>query len=336
MPADMPAVLLVLSLCVGDALDQPLHAWDPTSWDPSAAGSVRKGILERSGDAIPLIGLGTWEAAPGVVGEAVKTALANGYRHIDCASAYRNEREVGEALVAQYPADEPNTRGRHAGGVRRRDIWLTSKLWNDRRRPEDVREAVETSLGYLQTSYLDLYLVHWPVVWEKNTLMMPDAGASLRAMWETLESLVDEGKIRNIGVANYNQRELRELLSYARIKPALNQIEIHPRLPQWDLVRFCHEHKIATTAYSPLGRGALIDEPTIVHLAATHGVSPASVLLRWNLQRGSSGVFCLTRPISPICQSPFFPDLTLKFFYSHPQVGDGRTDRLKPARAALV
>jgi diketogulonate reductase-like aldo/keto reductase len=155
-------------------------------------------------------------------------------------------------------------------------------------------------------------------------------------MWETLESLVDEGKIRNIGVANYNQRELRELLSYARIKPALNQIEIHPRLPQWDLVRFCHEQKIATTAYSPLGRGALIDEPTIVHLAATHGVSPASVLLRWNLQRGSSGVFCLTRPISPICQSPFFPDLTLKFFYSHPQVGDGRTDRIKPARAALV
>mmetsp|Transcript_30425 Transcript_30425/g.96009 ORF Transcript_30425/g.96009 Transcript_30425/m.96009 type:complete len:306 (-) Transcript_30425:247-1164(-) len=174
--------------------------------------------LSPTGDHMPLIGLGTWESAPGEVGSAVTAALDAGCTHIDCAAAYRNEKEVGEALAAS--------------GRPRKSLFLTSKLWNDRRRPQDVRDALSTTLSRLGTDYLDLYLVHWPVVWARDSVMKPDEGASLRECWQTLEALVDEGKVRNIGVSNMKQSELEELLSFARIRPSVNQIELHPRLPQ--------------------------------------------------------------------------------------------------------
>ena len=257
---------------------------------PATAAPARPEAREltlASGAKMPLIGLGTWEADPGVVGSAVQASLDAGCRHLDCAAAYRNEHEVGEALAAS--------------GVPREEIFITSKLWNDRRRPADVEAALDKTLSRLGTDYLDLYLIHWPVVWAKDSVMKPDAQASLRETWQTLEKLVDAGKIKHIGVSNYNEAELKALLSYARIRPAVNQIELHPRLPQTQLVEYCQGHGICVTAYSPLGRGGktkagLLTNPTVARVAAVHGVSPASVLLRWNLQRG---VVVIPKSVTP-------------------------------------
>jgi len=243
----------------------------------SDATSASRSIKLPSGAEMPLVGLGTWESPPGAVTGAVKAALDAGCRHIDCAPVYRNEAEVGDALASS--------------GVPRSELFLTSKLWNDRRRPDDVRDALDQTLRDLQTDYVDLYLIHWPVVWQKNSVMKPDHAASIREAWQTLEALVDEGKCRHIGVSNFKQSELDELLSYARIPPAVQQIELHPRLPQVELVQYCQARGIAVTAYSPLGRGdvkkaGLLSSPVVQRIADDKGVSPAAVLLRWNVQRG--------------------------------------------------
>lgn len=257
----------------------------------SAQSATKKTLRLYTGSLMPMTGLGTWESPKGEVYGAVQAALNAGSRHLDCAAIYFNEKEVGEAL-SDWLAKS---------GVPRSQVWVTSKLWNDRRRPADVREALEQTLADLRVSYLDLYLIHWPVVWARNSLMKPDAGASLREAWQTLEQLVDEGKVKNIGVSNYNENELGELLNYARIKPAVNQIELHPRLPQDSLVSYCQRNGIVVTGYCPLGRGnvkgaGLLDDPLVKSIAATHAVSPASVLLRWNLQRD---VIVIPKTVSP-------------------------------------
>eukprot|EP00793_Prasinoderma_coloniale_P005409 PRCOL_00004817-RA len=241
------------------------------------AGAGAGAAAGRAGvDAMPRVGLGTWCAPRGLVGAAVKTALIDaGYRHIDCAPVYLNEREVGAAIAES--------------GVPREHLWITSKLWNDRRRPADVREGVEQSLADLGTEYLDLVLIHWPVVWVRDTVMRVDRGASLKEAWQTLEALVDEGKARRIGLSNFSVSEVEEVLSYARVKPACVQVECHPRLPQRDLLALCKREGMEMTAYSPLGRGdasGLLGSAPAVEIAERLGVDPAAVVLGWNLRRG--------------------------------------------------
>lgn len=249
----------------------------------------------RNGDALPILGLGTWKSQPGEVYDAVTTALALGYRHIDCAAIYGNEAEIGQALAHAFAS----------GVVRRDQLWITSKLWNDAHAPADVRPALEQTLADLQLTYLDLYLIHWPVALPKGG-GMPKTAADLigldelpiSATWQAMEALADQGLCRHIGVSNFSQAKLENLLQGARIAPAVNQVELHPYLQQPDLVAFCQNQGIHLTAYSPLGsrdrppglkatdEPILLEDPTIVTIAQRHGISPAQVLISWAIHRG--------------------------------------------------
>ena len=242
----------------------------------SATSTPAPTIRLSSGNDMPLVGLGTWQAPRGVVGAAVADALRLGYQHIDCAAAYANETEVGAALREAF-----------ASGTATRDgVFVTSKLWNDRRRPDDVRDGLAQTLEDLQLEYVDLYLIHWPVVWKRGTLMQDDERASIAECWRAMEGLVRDGKARAIGVSNFTEPELAALLSTATIAPAVNQIELHPRLPQRELVAFCQSRNIAVTAYSPLARGSgVLDHPAMAEIAARRGVSAAQAALRWNVER---------------------------------------------------
>jgi alcohol dehydrogenase (NADP+) len=247
-----------------------------------------------SGDRLPALGLGTWKSAPGAVYAAVKEAMAIGYRHIDCAPAYQNEPEVGKAVAEAIDS----------AMVARTDLWLTSKLWNDAHAPEQVQPALEKTLADLRVDFLDLYLIHWPVVF-KPGVMFPRRGEDYIALdalpisltWKALEDCVTQGLVRNIGVCNFSVSKLDALCRQASIRPAMNQIELHPYLQQGTMLEFCRENGIQVTAYSPLGSGdrpagmkksgepTLLDNPVIQRVAAKHGVTPAQVLLAWGLSR---------------------------------------------------
>lgn len=247
-----------------------------------------------SGDRLPGLGLGTWKSAPGAVHAAVAEALSIGYRHIDCAPAYQNEPEVGTAVAEALAA----------GSLSRPDLWLTSKLWNNAHAPDQVRPALEKTLADLQVDYLDLYLMHWPVAFKPGVLF-PRSGADYIALedlpisstWKALEDCVAKGLARNIGVCNFSVRKLDALCRQASIRPAMNQIELHPYLQQRPMLEFCRRNDILVTAYSPLGSGdrpaamkksgepTLLDNPEIQRLAVKHGATPAQVLLAWGLSR---------------------------------------------------
>jgi alcohol dehydrogenase (NADP+) len=247
-----------------------------------------------SGQRIPALGLGTWKSLPGAVYAAVKEALAVGYRHIDCAPAYLNEPEVGKAL-----ADALTT-----GTLSRQDLWLTSKLWNNAHAPEQVQPALEKTLEDLQVASLDLYLIHWPVLFKPGVLF-PRRGEDYLALdsipvvetWKALEDCVAKGLTRNIGVCNFSIKKLDALCRQATIGPVMNQIELHPYLQQQQMLDYCREHQIHLTAYSPLGSGdrpagmkkngepTLLDNPVILAIAAKHQATPGQVLLSWGLGR---------------------------------------------------
>ena len=236
---------------------------------------------------MPMLGLGTWKSEPGEVGAAVKTALRLGYRHIDCAAIYGNEPEIGVALEEALGE----------GVVARDDVWITSKLWNTAHAPADVRPALERTLADLRLDYLDLYLMHWPVALKPGT-GIPSSAADFISLddlpiadtWRAMEPLVAEGLCRQIGVSNFSVCKLEALLADAQVPPATNQIEMHPYLQQRAMMEFCAAHDIHLTAYAPLGSGntSLLADATVVAIAGRHGCTPAQVLIRWALQRGTS------------------------------------------------
>ncbi|KAJ7119850.1 NADP-dependent oxidoreductase domain-containing protein [Mycena epipterygia] len=231
-----------------------------------------------SGDKIPSVALGVWQAGKNEVGNAVKTALKAGYRHIDGAWIYRNEEEVGQAL--------------RDSGVPRKDVWITSKLWNTFHEPEDIEPALDDSLTKLGTEYLDLYLIHWPFARKDGQPYDKDLTENPYPTWKKLEEMVKKGKIRNIGVSNFNIRRLENLTTNPlKIQPAVNQVELSYWIPQPELLKWAKDHNMLLEAYSPLGStgrvGDTLAVPEVKEIAQELCITPAQVVISWHVQRGT-------------------------------------------------
>jgi aldehyde reductase len=239
---------------------------------------------------MPALGFGTLIPDPVVTVTATRDALEAGFRHFDCAERYRNEREVGDALQA----------GLAAGGIAREEVFVTTKLWNSNHRPERVEPAFEASLERLRLNYLDLYLIHTPFAFQpgddqdprdENGNVLYDRGVTLLETWRAMESLVDHGKCRAIGLSDITLDGLMPIYESARIKPAVVQVESHPYLPETELLEFCKEKGIVFLAFAPLGHGMRpgpLEDPVIVSIATRVGKTPAQVLLAWAIQRGTA------------------------------------------------
>jgi len=243
-----------------------------------------------NGRLMPALGLGTWLSKPNQVYEATKHAIAVGYRHIDGAWIYENEHEIGHALQETW-----------SDSIKREDIFITSKLWNHFHHPDDVRPAIEESLQKLQIDYLDLYLVHWPMDFARgqgpypkdsnDKFIVVDPSIPVTDTWKAMESLVDAGLTKSIGLSNYTVAQIQEVIDSARIQPAVLQIEIHPYLQQRELREFCKKNNILVTSYTPLGNPGIntsevtpLTDPTIQDIANKHGKTTAQVIIRWHLE----------------------------------------------------
>ncbi|MCA9313976.1 MAG: aldo/keto reductase [Planctomycetes bacterium] len=257
------------------------------------------------GGTIPGLGLGTWKSAPGEVGPVIREAIRLGYRHIDCARAYGNEKEIGAAIEGAI----------HDGDVTRDDLFITSKLWNDSHAKDAVRPALEKTLADLRLDHLDLYLMHWPVSLKPKVGfprsaddLISEADLPLTETWAAMEACHDAGLSRHLGVSNCNARRIDLLVDAARVPVAVNQVELHPYLAQDGLRAHAAKRGVHLTAYSPLGspdrpdvmRRAedpdLLAHPTIAGVAAKHDATPAQVLLAWALARDTSVIPKSTNP----------------------------------------
>ena len=246
--------------------------------------------LSNGGGHIPALGFGTLIPDAAETTTATRDALKAGFRHFDCAERYRNEGEVGESLQAEMAAE----------GIAREDIFVTTKLWNTNHRPERVQPAFEASLNRLGLEYLDLYLIHTPFAFQpgdeqdprdQNGNVIYDDGVTLLDTWRALESLVDHGRCRAIGLSDIALNDLLPIYESARIKPAVVQVESHPYLPETELMEFCKQKGIVLLAFAPLGHGmkpGLLEDPVISAIAARVGKTPAQVLLAWAVQRGTA------------------------------------------------
>lgn len=231
----------------------------------NTAKNLQDKMSLKNGVQMPWLGLGVFKVEEGQeLIDAVKFAVRFGYRSIDTAAIYQNERSVGQAIREALAES----------GLRRDELFVTSKVWNADLGYESTLAAYEASLERLGLDYLDLYLIHWPVA------------GKYKEAWRALETLYKAGRVKAIGVSNFQVHHLEDLMKDAEIVPAVNQVEFHPRLTQQELRNFCQAHNIQLEAWSPLMQGQLLDEPTLQEIAAKHGKSIAQVIIRWDLQHG--------------------------------------------------
>ena len=221
----------------------------------------------HNGYKIPCVGFGTWQTPDGETAvQAVKSAIENGYRHIDTAAVYQNEVGVGQGIIAS--------------GVDRKELFVTSKVWNTERGYEKTIAAFHQTLSDLQLDYLDLYLIHWPAIAKQY-----DNWEQLNAeTWRAMEDLYKAGKIKAIGVSNFLPHHLESLLQQCTITPMVNQIEFHPGYMQKETVEYCQQHQILVEAWSPLGNGKLLSNPLLQEIAQKYDKSVAQLCIRWVLQ----------------------------------------------------
>lgn len=256
-----------------------------------------KYLTFSNGDLMPALGLGTWKSAKGEIYQTIRTAIEIGYRHFDCAFIYGNEEEIGSAIGDAIKNNE----------VKREDLYITSKLWNNRHRAEDVQPAMEASLKNLQLDYLDLYLVHWPValVYDVNYPQKVDEMISLNELplsetWLAVIALKEKGLARHIGVSNFSIKKISQLRDETGVLPEALQVELQPFHQQKPLVEFTKQNNIAITGFCPLGSAdrpasrispnepKLFESKTILNIAQEKACSPAQVMLAWAVNRGTS------------------------------------------------
>lgn len=247
-------------------------------------------ILTHQSGTIPAVGFGTLIPDPLVTRRATKAALEAGFRHLDCAERYRNEEAVGDALREAFKA----------GTLQRKDLFVTTKLWNTNHRPERVRPAFDGSRRRLQLDEIDCYIIHTPFAFQPGDEQDPrdehgrviyDSGVTLAETWGALERLVDEGHCKSIGLSDITLDKLREIVSIARIRPAMVQVESHSYLPEWDLLDFCREHGIVLQAFAALGHAMkpnVLADPVITAIAERLHRTPAQIALAWAVQRGTA------------------------------------------------
>lgn len=258
-----------------------------------------KTLKFKNGDTMHAIGLGTWKATGAEVKKAVKDALHAGYRHIDTAAVYGNEEAIGEALAEVFSEGE----------ILREDVFITSKLWNNAHGEGQVRPALEDSLKKLGLDYLDLYLIHWPVAF-RHTVDSPKKPddylspkeAPISETWKQMEKAKKNGLAKHIGVSNFSEKKLRDLISKVSEKPEMNQVELHPLLQQRALLDFCKKENILVTAYSPLGSGDrslamkganepnMMDLQILKDIAKERNATVPQILIAWHGHRGCAAI----------------------------------------------